>query len=354
MKSGGSYTEYFYDNSGAMEYEFRYNSSGTLTRVLKYFYDSNGEIQFLLSKADNFKNQEAYNLYCYVRDGLGNITGLIRVKSQSGSSTVQDKTLVAEYTYDSYGQIISATRPSGVTDDIYQINPIRYKGYYYDADTGWYNLKTRYYDPVIARFINADDVSLIAESPEDLTDKNLYSYCDNNPITRSDNDGDCWHILIGGVIGAAYEVVSQIAEYGHVKSWQSVGIAAAAGGLTACIGPAAGVAIVSGMGSTVAELTKGKSVKESIISGVVSGGIAGTTGKIFKSLLNTGAKNSEKAISKFKDSLNIKKSFVKIGSWCKNAFRRDSHKAVSVFMTSFHGGKVNFIYNAVRSSYSKH
>ena len=194
---------------------FRYNSSGTLVRMLKYFYDSNGEIQFLLSKANNFRNASAYNLYTYVRDGLGNITGLIRVKSQSGSSTVQDKTLVAEYTYDSYGQIISATRPSGVTDDIYQINPIRYKGYYFDADTGWYNLKTRYYDPVIARFINADDVSLIAESPEGFTDKNLYSYCDNNPISRSDDDGDFWHVVIGAVFAYSGAAEPQFRRFGN-------------------------------------------------------------------------------------------------------------------------------------------
>ncbi|MGI6362064.1 MAG: RHS repeat-associated core domain-containing protein [Bacillota bacterium] len=207
-----------------------YLSSGTLTRVLKYFYNNDGNLQFLLSKSDNFSNSKAYNLYYYVRDALGNITSLLKVKTQNGSiGTTDTKTLVAEYKYDAYGQIISATRPSGVTDDIYQVNPICYKDYYYDADTGWYNLTTRYYDPVVGRFISADDVSLIAESTDEMGDKNLYAYCDNNPISRADKGGEIWNFVIGAAIGAGIEIASQVITSGKITNWKAVGLSAAMG-----------------------------------------------------------------------------------------------------------------------------
>jgi RHS repeat-associated protein len=247
VKKDGSYIEYFYTDGSDLECELRYNSSGTLTRVLKYFYNNDGNLQFLLSKSDNFSNSKAYNLYYYVRDALGNITSLLKVKTQNGSiGTTDTKTLVAEYKYDAYGQIISATRPSGVTDDIYQVNPICYKDYYYDADTGWYNLTTRYYDPVVGRFISADDVSLIAESTDEMGDKNLYAYCDNNPISRADKGGEIWNFVIGAAIGAGIEIASQVITSGKITNWKAVGLSAAmgtiGGGAASAVSKVAGTA----------------------------------------------------------------------------------------------------------------
>ena len=74
-------------------------------------------------------------------------------------------------------------------------NPLRYRGYYYDADLGLYYLGSRYYDPAICRFINMDAIGVISATPMALTDKNLYAYCDNNPVMRVDCDGEFWHIL---------------------------------------------------------------------------------------------------------------------------------------------------------------
>ena len=67
-------------------------------------------------------------------------------------------------------------------------------------DLGFYYLNSRYYDPVIGRFISSDNIDVIASTPEALTDKNLYSYCDNNPIMRRDDGGDFWE--------TAFDVVS--------------------------------------------------------------------------------------------------------------------------------------------------
>ncbi len=91
-------------------------------------------------------------------------------------------------------------------------NPFRYKGYYYDVETGLYYCRSRYYDPAIRRFISADDTQVLRDNLDMLGEKNLYAYCDDNPITRSDSDGQLWHKLVeiaaGAVIGAAVNVIT--------------------------------------------------------------------------------------------------------------------------------------------------
>ena len=64
-----------------------------------------------------------------------------------------------------------------------------------------YYLGSRYYDPQVKRFINADSANLITANTYGLTDKNLFSYCDNNPVNRSDDGGKLWNIVVGAVIG---------------------------------------------------------------------------------------------------------------------------------------------------------
>ncbi len=104
--------------------------------------------------------------------------------------------VVARYSYDAWGAIFSVTDANGteISDPkhIANCNPFRYRGYMYDQETGLYYLRTRYYDPVVGRFLNADDPSLITATPNALTDKNLYAYCDNNPVMRSDDGGKFW------------------------------------------------------------------------------------------------------------------------------------------------------------------
>ena len=82
--------------------------------------------------------------YYYVKNLQGDV---MRIVDTSG-------TVVANYFYDAWGKVTSS-------GSIGQINPIRYRGYYYDTDTGFYYLQSRYYDPVVKRFISADDESLI-------------------------------------------------------------------------------------------------------------------------------------------------------------------------------------------------
>ena len=97
-------------------------------------------------------------------------------------------TAVASYTYDSFGNILTAT------DDLVDVNPLRYHGYVYDGETGFYYVSSRYYDPEIERFINADAIELIGANG-DFTSINLFAYCGSNPISRRDTSGHAWETI---------------------------------------------------------------------------------------------------------------------------------------------------------------
>ena len=105
---------------------------------------------------------------------------------------------------DAWGKILSVTDGSGNTvsdaSHIANVNPIRYRGYYYDVETGFYYLQSRYYDPEVGRFINADGVM---GANNDMATYNLFVYCGNNPVVRYDDSGLLWKELISGVLHAA-------------------------------------------------------------------------------------------------------------------------------------------------------
>ena len=158
------------------------------------------------------------------------------------------------YAYDAWGNCV-ATRHSTSTAARYaQYNPFRYRGYYYDTETGFYYLQSRYYDPTVGRFINADGITTIIATPQGFTDKNLFAYCDNNPVLRFDNDGEFWHIVIGAAIGAAVNftvsVVSDVIEGGwnnidYLDAGIAAGIGALEGGLCAAGVPVPVLALVN-------------------------------------------------------------------------------------------------------------
>lgn len=120
--------------------------------------------------------------YYYLKNAQGDI---VAIADAAGN-------IVANYTYDSWGKLISIKDGNGVdissnAAHIANINPLRYRGYYYDFEIGLYYLNSRYYDPETGRFISADD---------NLSDLNLYRYCGNNSINFYDPDGEDAILLI--------------------------------------------------------------------------------------------------------------------------------------------------------------
>ena len=91
--------------------------------------------------------------------------------------------------------------PDPFYQELSQLNPFRYRGYYYDTETGLYYLKTRYYDPEVGRFISMDDISYL--DPENINGLNLYAYCGNNPVMKVDPSGHIATLLIAAIIGGA-------------------------------------------------------------------------------------------------------------------------------------------------------
>jgi len=120
---------------------------------------------------------------------------------------------------DQYG--IQQTNPSFIG----HINPFRYRGYYYDNETGFYYLQTRYYDPTICRFINADNYELVAQLSSVAGQLNLYAYANNNPIMLTDESGEgilaaiIVGALIGAAVGATTYTASEIISYTVTGEW---------------------------------------------------------------------------------------------------------------------------------------
>ena len=131
--------------------------------------------------------------------------------------TDAEATVVARYFYDAWGHCDNPWSAPGF--DIGEINPFRYRGYYYDADTGLYYLQSRYYDPVVGRFINADTADALHDSYK-LLETNLFAYCQNNPVNESDSTGNVLisvikKILIGVFKGCIEQLGSDLISFSY-------------------------------------------------------------------------------------------------------------------------------------------
>ena len=82
------------------------------------------------------------------------------------------------------------------------INPIRYRGYYYDKETGLYYLNARYYDPKLGRFISPDTFSILDDTMGEINGLNLYMYCKDNPVMYADPSGFLPFFILTAIIGA--------------------------------------------------------------------------------------------------------------------------------------------------------
>ena len=143
--------------------------------------------------------------------GSANLCGSVRRIRQGPVKRTRDGLCVdSYYTYNAWGEL---TYSSG---SMAEINPLRYRGYYYDTETGFYYLQSRYYDPVTHRFINADS---IASTGQGFAGTNMFAYCNNSPVMYSDHTG---HILkpftvatCDGGGGLPYIDNQELSEYTH-------------------------------------------------------------------------------------------------------------------------------------------
>ena len=129
-----------------------------------------------------------------------------------------DGNIFAEYVYDAWGSLVTintADENNAEQLALANANPLRYRGYYYDNETGYYYLQSRYYDPSICRFINAD-VAEIAQMTKDIpVGTNAFAYCNNDPVNISDPSGTFTlaqfaKVLLGGFFGIILQFVSDL------------------------------------------------------------------------------------------------------------------------------------------------
>ncbi len=146
-----------------------------------FTYDENG-----LVTGFKYNNQNYY----YYKNLQGDIIGIV---DESGA-------IVAQYAYDAWGTptLIADSSGNDVSTNanhLANINPFRYRGYYYDNESGFYYLNSRYYDPIVCRFLNADGVSLFSYEMQTVQQYNMFSYCWNNPVNMCDFTGE-WPIFV--------------------------------------------------------------------------------------------------------------------------------------------------------------
>ena len=183
-KNSGTTTEYVLNGSTILAQNTTYPSGEKET--LNFYYSSDGkllEIGYLKNPSnDDTKPKDIKEThYSVIRNAMGDVCALYTA----------DGTLVGTYEYDPYGKLLSETSNHSYSDpdNILHKNPFRYRGYYYDSETGWYYLQSRYYDPEVKRFINADSTDLLASDCSNLMQYNLFMYCNGNPINDRDAHG---------------------------------------------------------------------------------------------------------------------------------------------------------------------
>ena len=160
-------------------------TDGTVTLVLDFIYDESGKPFAMIDQLG-----ASPKTYYYVLNLQGDVVKLV---TESGA-------VAASYEYDAWGDILSSSGSKA------EINPLRYRGYYYDTETGFYYLQSRYYDPVTHRFINADSYSSTGQG---IIGYNMFAYCNNSPVIQADHTGEFGLLtLVSAVVSAAVNVAT--------------------------------------------------------------------------------------------------------------------------------------------------
>ena len=233
--------------------KFYYDSEGNLLKQsngLEFFYGADGLVAIKYGGLP----------YLCRKDMLGNILALL---DSSGN-------IVVQYKYDAWGNhTVTDANGNTITDanHIGNLNPFRYRGYYFDCETGFYFLQTRYYDPEVGRFLNMDSIEYA--DPESVNGINLYAYCGNNPVMGYDPDGTWDWLRAIAVVALAVVAVAAV-----------VAVTVATGGAAAPV--VAGAVIgagISGVSSAASQLaTTGTIDAGQLIVDMSIGAVSGAFG----------------------------------------------------------------------------
>ena len=208
---------------------------------------------------------------------------------------------MVEYKYDAWGNH-EATVADETHVTLAEINPFRYRSYYYDSETGLYFLQTRYYDPEVGRFISRDSIEYA--DPEIICGLNLYAYCGNNPVINVDPMGNAWWdwllggltllagvalcfvpggqvfgvgLIVGGTSSLLSSTLNAVGVDGKISSIITSGLSIVAG-IALCFTPFAGIGaglIGQGAGSLVGGYIS-ESLGGSFTTGAAIGGFIGS------------------------------------------------------------------------------
>ena len=227
LQSGNDSISYKYDSNGVrtsktvngVEYTYEYLNGHLMhetrgEKVFDYCYDANGQLYAVSYKANS--STDAVTYY-YAHNWRGDITSIYD----------GDGNMVAKYEYDAWGNVLTVTNSnnSEITDPnhIANLNPFRYRSYYYDSESGFYYLMSRYYDPVTHRFLNADGYF---QSGDGILDTNMNAYCRNNPLNNIDKYGTLVTTIGLNVFGcfgvpACFSIYMAVDDYGNYGFYYS-------------------------------------------------------------------------------------------------------------------------------------
>ncbi len=154
--------------------------------IAVYLYDENGSPIGMQCRTSAMAEGVFVNFF-FEKNLFGDI---VAVYNDSGVKVIS-------YTYDAWGNHTSIWHNSSGNNIYAMYNPFRYRGYYYDAETDFYYLQSRYYDPVTGRFLNADGY---INANGDLIGFNMYAYCSNNPVMYVDPTGESLFTILLAIL----------------------------------------------------------------------------------------------------------------------------------------------------------
>ena len=342
ITTGGRTSAYRYDADGIRTYKkvgsvaheyrtlngkvvYEKIGSGSTAKIMIFSYDAQGR-PFAVKYSTN--NGGSYITYFYALNQQGDVVKIFRSlpsRDSNGNLNGLTEAVYATYTYDAWGNILSQSGSMAST------NPLRYRGCYYDSETGFYYLQSRYYDPATRRFINADVYSSTDSS--DAISCNMFAYCGNNPTSRSDETGDFWNFIVGAVVGAVVNAVSTAVDavkeggldaLSDGKTWAKIGVSAAGGlvsGALAASGVGLGASILGNTAISMAQNAanqaidngglKSFDVGDMVIDGFIGGISAIPGGKGMKNTVKLDTLNKRLTKKLFSGSAQVAKQGIK-------------------------------------------